>query len=145
MFDYDNPSGINYTVISKSTTVRGNIKTADPIKVSGRVIGDIDCEKRAAVTGKVEGNIGSENFVASNAAVKGNNDCHDQFSADEDSAIIGDVTAGAATVEGRVKGNMKIANEVEVGSTAVIVGDISASNIEVKKGARVSGTLQIDH
>ena len=63
MFDYDNPSGINYTVISKSTTVRGNIKTADPIKVSGRVIGDIDCEKRAAVT-EAEGQKQSAILVA---------------------------------------------------------------------------------
>ncbi|HWB24727.1 MAG TPA: polymer-forming cytoskeletal protein [Chitinophagaceae bacterium] len=55
--------------------------------------------------------------------------------------IIGDITAKAAKVFGRVHGNITCEDIVIVHNSAHVKGDIKAKIIEVKEGAHVEGVI----
>ncbi|MEA3150504.1 MAG: hypothetical protein QOD56_1443 [Gammaproteobacteria bacterium] len=55
----------------------------------------------------------------------------------------GNIRAHQAIVAGTVLGGLNIADKLEIGSTAVIRGSVSARSIAIAKGAIVDGDIEI--
>lgn len=60
----------------------------------------------------------------------------------DNSDIIGDVTAGHLTAQGRVDGGVK-AETCVIDQTASIKGDLTYKSLEVRPGAQLLGTLKL--
>ena len=60
---------------------------------------------------------------------------------DSDTILLGNINTQYADVNGKVKGNIEVGGKAELGSDAVIIGDINASTISVLDGAVIQGIL----
>lgn len=60
-----------------------------------------------------------------------------------DGNLIAEIKVINATVSGRIKGNIYAEGKIELLSTAIVVGDISAKSIIIEEGARFNGRSQI--
>ena len=59
----------------------------------------------------------------------------------EESRITGNVIIETGIINGRVIGNIKCLDYLELNANSVITGDIEYSTIEIHAGARVNGIL----
>ena len=90
---------------------------------------------------KVEGNFSSEGDVAIEGEVQGTLTATGLHTIGTEAKIKADVKAGEAVIGGIVEGNIAIARELTVKSTARITGDIVCEVISVESGAFLSGKI----
>ena len=103
--------------------IKGNVETTKDIELNGRIVGDVTCNNANMIVSQVQGNV----------LLKGN------VEIGRDTLLIGDLTSGFASINGKVKGNVEISGKAEFKADAVIFGDISASTITVDDGAIIQG------
>lgn len=140
------------TIITKGTTVNGNIVSDCSLDVCGTVNGDIECLGKLTVSGKVTGNsLASEVYVRSERLLGAIN-AEGIVDIGQGTVVIGDITATAAVIAGAVKGEIDINGHVILDSTAVIKGNIKAKSVQMNNGAVLEGfcsltyaKLDIDH
>ena len=58
--------------------------------------------------------------------------------------IKGDVNAREVVLGGRVQGNVRASERVEIQATSVVTGDIVAKSIVVVEGGRINGAVRMD-
>ena len=111
--------------------------------IQGHVKGDILCNANLSVYGIVEGTISCSNAYLDNAIVVGDIGCGGNMQVSESSTINGNVEAYELLNGGRIKGNAMVSEGVRFLSTSAIVGDISANDIQVERGAVIQGNIII--
>lgn len=136
-------SGEDTTTISKSTVIHGNIEADGDLVIQGHVQGDILCNANLSIYGIVEGTISCNNAYLDNAIVVGDIGCGGNMQVSESSTINGNVEAYELLNGGRIKGNAMVSEGVKFLSTSAIVGDVSANDIQVKRGAVIQGNIII--
>ncbi|MBQ8568237.1 MAG: polymer-forming cytoskeletal protein [Oscillospiraceae bacterium] len=128
------------TVISKNIVVNGGTITGFAnVHIDGGVKCDVRITKDVSVTGKVVGDIECNNAVMAGSSVQGNVASKGQLRMDRDSVLLGDIASQYLDMNGRIKGNIDVSGKAEFKTDAVIVGDISASTITVLDGAVIKG------
>ncbi len=134
---------IPLTTIPASTTIRGILEAEGNVQIDGALEGDIICKASLTITGSVSGSITTATLTADGAAIMGNIKSNGSVQLIKGTQVIGDITATDASISGQVKGNMMIQNNVYLENDALIIGDIVASQIEIKSGAYISGSYQV--
>jgi cytoskeletal protein CcmA (bactofilin family) len=88
--------------------------------------GDLECLGPLMVNGHVHGNarVRGELAIAGGATWEG------------------DIHAEGAVIAGRLRGNITVADKLEVSASAVIDGRVSARRIAIARGAQVLGEIQ---
>ena len=109
---------------TKETTSQ-NAETV--IGASIKVKGDFHGEGDIIIEGSVEGEISTKQFVSVGSSAK----------------IIANITAKNAKIAGNITGDLKIDGYLEILSTAVINGFVSAQEISIEKGAILDGKLSM--
>ncbi len=89
--------------------------------------GDLTFEGRVRVDGHFEGRMYTE----------------DVLEVGMDGSIEGEVDVARAIVSGKVDGSMRVREHLLLESTGVIVGKLDAAKVEVRPGARLTGTVHI--
>ena len=97
------------------------------IGASIKVKGDFHGEGDIIIEGSVEGEISTKQFVSVGSSAK----------------IIANITAKNAKIAGNITGDLKIDGYLEILSTAVINGFVSAQEISIEKGAILDGKLSM--
>lgn len=97
------------------------------IALSVRVEGDFVSQGNVRIEGSVSGSISTEQDLFVGEAAK----------------ITANVTARNATISGEQHGNLKIAERLELTSTARVFGDIQAKVLSVSPGAVIKGQVTI--
>ena len=92
---------------------------------------------------KVEGDFSSEGNMVIKGDVTGSVTTSKLLTAEEGSTIMANVQARDAVIAGRVKGNVAVADQLEITNTAQIMGDISCSVLVVEAGAQMSGKINM--
>lgn len=140
------PAGRQYsdseetTVISKNIVISGGTVTGFAnVKVDGSVQGDIKITKDVSITGKIVGDIECNNAVMAGSAVQGSVVSKGQLRMDRDSILLGDVNTQYLDMNGRIKGTVDVTGKAEFKSDSVVIGDITASTITVLDGAVIKG------
>lgn len=131
------------TTISKGTVIHGNIETDGDLVIQGHVKGDIICNANLSIFGVVEGTINCNNAYFDNAILVGDIGCSGNMQLSESTTIDGNVEAYEILNGGRIKGNVTVAEGIHFLATSAIVGDVSASNIEIERGAILQGNVTI--
>ena len=88
-----------------------------------RVLGDMITESNLRIDGEVQGNVtvASKVVIGKSGFIKGN------------------LTCGAADIEGRVEGILKVEDLLSLRASANIEGEITTSKLQVEEGANFSG------
>lgn len=92
---------------------------------------------------KVEGDFSSEGNMVIKGDVTGSVTTSKLLTAEEGSTIMANVQARDAVIAGRVKGNVVVADQLEITNTAQIMGDISCAVLVVEAGAQMSGKISM--
>ena len=128
------------TVISKNIMISGGTITGfSNVRVDGSVNGDIRISKDVSLTGKLVGNIECNNAMMVGSSMQGNVHSKGQVRMDKDSVLLGDITTQYLDINGRVKGNIEVSGKAEFKNDAIVIGDINAAAITVLDGAIIKG------
>ena len=128
------------TVISKNIMISGGTITGfSNVRVDGSVNGDIRISKDVSLTGKLVGNIECNNAMMAGSSMQGNVHSKGQVRMDKDSVLLGDITTQYLDINGRVKGNIEVSGKAEFKNDAIVIGDINAAAITVLDGAIIKG------
>lgn len=127
------------TIISRNTIIDGNVRSFANITIEGSVKGGVEITKNANLSGKVVGDLDCNNATMIGSSMQGNIHSKGQVKMDRDSLILGDINAQYLDLNGKIKGNVEIGGKAEFKSDAIIFGNINASTITVLDGATIQG------
>lgn len=111
----------------KSNRVQNSIDTL--IGADTRVEGDIHFSGGLRVDGQIKGNVTEQADQASTLILS------------EHGSIEGSVTASKIVINGKVIGNVKAAQFIELQAKASIKGDVNYKSLEMHTGAVIEGKL----
>ena len=103
----------NATFIASMIEVDGNLRVSNVVHIEGKVRGDIEPLPGAQ----------SAVFIRKGGEVRGN------------------VSASTVIVSGRLEGEIRADEHLEIHAEAVVIGDMYYRSLEMTDGARVNGTL----
>lgn len=133
------------TVITKGTTIEGNVSSEGSLEIKGVVTGDIECLGKLSITGKVQGESTAAEVYVNTERLEGNINSEGSVKVGLGSVIIGDIIATSGVIAGAVKGEIDINGPVVVDSTAIIVGNIKAQSIQINNGAVIEGHCSLEY
>lgn len=126
-------------VIPKGTVISGNIEITDKLEMYGEINGDIYSTNYVNVCGNVNGNIKANELYTKDSFIEGQIDCAQGAVVQDNTVILGDITAESLTVDGAIQGKLDIKGCVTVGAKAIVDSDIKAKSIHVDNGAAING------
>ena len=127
------------TVISKDTSIDGNVRSLANMQIDGNIRGNVETTRDVDINGKIIGDIICNNAGMNAAAMQGNVSLKGKIRMDRDTILIGDLSSQYADINGRIRGKLDIAGKAELKRDAIIFGDINASTIAVTDGAIIQG------
>ncbi len=127
--------------MTKTMVITGDLRSDDDIFVDGQLLGSIKTSRTLHATDFIVGDINAQNAFFSNARIKENVTLTDDLIAGDNSAIIGDVKCKNARISGKIKGNCDIEGSAQLATSALLSGDLTASDIAAEQGARIIGTV----
>jgi cytoskeletal protein CcmA (bactofilin family) len=103
--------------IGKSITIKGDLNGNEDLVIEGNVEGKVELPDNQLTVGA--------NGAVANGAVKA------------------EISAKAVVVIGRVTGNVRGTDRIEIQATGVVEGDVSAPRLVVAEGAVLNGSIQM--
>lgn len=103
------------------------------IGVGTEIKGDISFSGGLRIDGKVHGNINSKSDKSSTLVLS------------EHAEVIGNITVPHLVINGKIKGDVRSAESIELQTKAEIEGEVSYKMIEMALGASVNGSLVRDN
>lgn len=92
---------------------------------------------------KVEGDFHSQGDVIIDGEVTGSLETAQALTIGERARIHANVIAKTAIVAGEVKGNMHVAERLELLATSVVEGDVQTANLSIASGATINGKISM--
>ncbi len=135
--------GNEVTIISKNTIVEGGIRSYANINVEGNIKGNVRTTKNASISGKVVGNLECSNANMVGAAIQGDLVSNGAVGMDQNSLLLGDLSALNLRINGKIKGNLHVDGKAELDADSIILGDINATKIVVDEGAKIRGFVTV--
>lgn len=127
------------TVITKGTSIKGDIISDGAIEVYGSVTGSIAAQGKIVVSGEISGDSKGNEIFVDGAKIHGNLDSDGTVKIANESIIIGNIKAACAVIAGAVKGNIDVNGPVVLDSTAKVLGDIDCKLVQINNGAVIEG------
>ena len=90
-----------------------------------------------------EGNLHIKNSVCIEGTLRGKLLCEGRVILNAGGELVADVTAAFLSVNGKIVGNVKATEQLDVGETGVIEGDVEAAAITVAKGGALRGSCSM--
>lgn len=127
------------TIITKGTTIRGDLEADGNIELCGTVIGNVSALGKLDILGNITGNSKAKEIYAENAKVNGSISADGSVKIGQSSVIIGDVFATGAVIAGAVKGDLDVHGPVILDSSAIVKGNIKSQSVQINNGAVIEG------
>lgn len=131
------------SVITADTVITGNIKTGSNLAIQGRVEGDIDCGSSLSVSGSVLGNIRASSVKLEGSTVEGNISSDNSIVILAQGQVTGNLAAADVDNHGKVVGDISAAGSIQMRSTSVLNGNLTAGSIHVESGAIIRGQVEV--
>ncbi len=135
--------GEEVTVIVQGTTIVGDVTTSGGLKVNGNIKGNLRVADQLELNGKVIGDIEAENVMIAGSEVKGNVTARSMLKMDNQTVVVGDVTAQNMEVNGKIKGNLSVYERGHFEKEAILVGNLVAGTVIIDEGATLKGDISI--
>lgn len=134
-----NETSEDSAVITKGTTIKGDIESNGSLEIVGTVAGNVTCSGKLTITGKVTGSSKANEIFADAARVEGEVVSEGTVKIGVGSIVIGNVTATSAVIAGAINGDIDVKGPVIIDSSAVIMGDIRSKSVQINNGAIIEG------
>lgn len=92
---------------------------------------------------KVEGTFNAVGDVIVKGELTGSLETRSNLHLMEGGIIEANVKSQNAVISGRVKGNLKVEEKIELGSTAQLNGDINCQSLSIEEGATLFGKCKV--
>lgn len=132
--------GSTGTTVTGTMVITGSVEGTDPVKVDGKISGDLHTAAAAVVNGKIIGNVTADNLMIS-GSIKGDVTAGADTRIESSAIIVGNVQSGNLSVRGKIKGNLQIKAVTEVTGTAVIVGSTETGELNSERGCVINGSV----
>lgn len=144
--DFDDGGGEdadNVTVISRGTTIVGDIRSDSRIEMLGTMTGNIVTAGNVRILGKQAGDVQGASIDLSACTVRGSLSAENDITVDSDSVIVGDIKCGNLTIDGKLKGNVHVMGNVNCQGNSVLLGDVVSATITISTGAKLKGKVEV--
>jgi len=137
----------NVSVISKEMRIVGDCETDGPLRIEGKITGDVRARGlELAQSGTVSGDLSTLEGAKDDQVflIDGNVDGTvraRQVEVRKTGVVLGGIDADQATIHGRVKGGILARVRLSMGETAVVEGDVRARRLALQEGGQVNGTI----
>lgn len=133
------------TVISKGTTIDGNISSDGSLDVMGNITGDVECLGKLSITGKIIGNSTAAEVYVNTERLEGSINSEGSVKVGLGTVVVGDIVGTSGVIAGAVKGEIDINGPIVVDSTAIIKGNIKAKSVQINNGAIIEGFCSLSY
>lgn len=133
------------TVISKGTTITGNISSDGSLNIMGNVTGDIECLGKLSITGKIVGNCTAAEVYVNTERLEGGINSEGSVKIGLGTVVVGDIIGTSGVITGAVKGEIDINGPIVIDSTAIIKGNIKAKSVQINNGAVIEGFCSLSY
>lgn len=130
-------------IITSNTVINGGITTDSNVYIFGEVKGDVKTSESVTVHGRVEGQVAAKNLAIYSGSVSGNTTLSNNAEIADGAMLIGDLQAENLKLAGVIKGNLDIGKLTTFEVTAVCEGDIISALLNIKTGAKLTGSITI--
>lgn len=130
--------------VSQNSFFRGDVETKDDITIFGRLEGNILGAASVRVCGEVKGQIRCEALQAVEGTIEGDIFAIGSVEVSERSRIRGNLHCERAVISGSVTGDIVAAQSITLTENAVLNGDLCAAEIEMRRGARLNGSVKTE-
>ncbi|MGD9560365.1 MAG: polymer-forming cytoskeletal protein [Oscillospiraceae bacterium] len=137
------PADVEPTVLAPGTTVVGDVTTAGGLRIGGSVKGNLRSAGAFELNGKVIGDIEAAEAVIVGSLIRGNVNLLGTLTMDAETTIVGDVSAKTIECDGKIKGNVTIADRSHFLPNAILVGNLMSGTIIIDEGAMLKGDMSI--
>jgi cytoskeletal protein CcmA (bactofilin family) len=137
------PGSCETTVIAAGTTLVGDVSTAGGIRVNGSVKGNLKIASTMELSGKIIGDIECVDATVSGSMVRGNVAVTNVLTIDSDTTIVGDVSAKNVDINGKIKGNLMVEERSHFQADAILVGNLISGTVIIDEGAMLKGDISI--
>lgn len=132
-----------FSILSSDCIIEGNIRTSSKMYIKGNVIGNISSEDDIFISGSIEGDVVGNNINLEGGYVIGNVESKGSVSIDENSVVIGNLTANDLEFKGKLKGDIKVLNSARFLSTSIASSDVEVGSISMELGATIKGKIAV--
>lgn len=135
----------DYSVFAKGLIIEGDVTLVTPLIAKGEIKGNLTCEREIEIDDGaiITGNVSGSSITLLSGVISGDVNAAGNVLVEADSKIKGNVTGGVISINGLVEGNVTSSSEVVLSSEARIFGDITATYIDIEKGAKILGAINI--
>lgn len=135
------PVSIEQALIPSDMVITGNIKTKSNMKISGNVLGDIECEGSIILLGSIQGNVNVANLTIQHGNLTGDSVVRENIVIEQDAMVKGNISAKNMYSNARVEGRIQVIDTVELREKAIVQGDITSTTLSVTAGAKIHGMV----
>lgn len=131
------------TYLGPELRIEGTIECVNDIEVHGEVIGSIFCVNDVLINGFVQGEISGRDITIRNQFLGSNLHATGNVAIEDSTDFQGNIEAKNLRMDGYCIGDIQVEDAVQVGSKALIKGNITASRLNVDEGAKITGIVNI--
>ena len=133
------------SIISPTMVIQGDIVTEAPLLIKGVVHGSITSQDIVSSKhgSRIHGDINAKTISLFGTTVTGDIVCQDYVELGDGSTLLGNIQAHSVLIAGKVDGHINATGHVRLTSTAIVYGNLKASNFTVENGAILKGSCQI--
>ena len=129
-------------IISENTIIDGDIMSKGHLEIAGTVNGNINVMGDVAVSGNVLGEITCNNILIKTGRIKADINAKGNVTIIATSTIEGNIIGNKIDIEGKVIGEIKASDEVQLTCDASVKGNITAKAIAIGMGAELDGNIK---
>ena len=126
-------------VLTDSMIINGNIATEGALDVRGSIVGNVEALGKLNITGAIQGNSQAAEIYAEGAKITGELRSGGSVKIGQSTVIIGNIYASSAVIAGAVKGDIDVKGPVILDSSAIVMGDIKSTSVQINNGAVIEG------
>ena len=131
------------TYLAPGTVMEGTLRSKGDVEIAGTFKGDIVSEGNVTLHTNINGNITANNLSLVDCSITGDCVATSMIKLDADSKINGNILSSELFCAGNIVGDINVKGNTSFSSTAVVDANISAGSIELERGAKLSGQINI--
>ena len=131
------------TYVAAGTVFEGTIATKGDIDIAGDVKGTIVADGGVLLSSKLLGNVTAKSVTVNNCEVTGDIVASGDVLISEKGLVNGNIKANNIACAGKVIGDLNITEAMVLEHNAVINGNIKMGAMQVARGAKIIGNIQM--
>ena len=131
------------TFFAPGTIFEGTLTTPGDVEVAGEITGEIVSDGKVSLRRVGNVSISSRDLELLAANFKGDVTVKGDVIIDAESTLQGNIRSSGVICHGKINGNLNVTDSVVVTESAAIIGDIKTPSMDVTRGAKVCGQIQM--